>query len=163
MSLYTKHLTNFQKRLLAIVTRTWKTAAVALFCIAARAMIAYRTPSFSASDNPLKQASNFKTLTLSMFNVWSLHVHLLIFPHSLSFDWSNSVVIVEYLSDKNITCMFLRLILVFGLVMRCLMSMSVNRKLWKKSKINRLTSLFCVPKIIHTITKIVGKSNPIVQ
>ena len=57
-------------------------------------------PSFSTSDNPAANSDNFLTRTLTFLYLPAMNFWLLVFPHTLCFDWSmTSIPLVESLHD----------------------------------------------------------------
>lgn len=93
-----------------------------------------RTPHFSTADNPTARESDFMTrfLTFSylpVFNLW-----LLLFPHTLSFDWGmDAVPRITSLSDSRnlLTCLFyFTLVHVLRHTVSCI---RIMRRITKKS------------------------------
>ncbi|KAK4322903.1 hypothetical protein Pmani_006377 [Petrolisthes manimaculis] len=63
-------------------------------------VISPQTPSFTPADNPAAHAPNLTTRALSIGRYWSLHARLLVWPATLSFDWSQGAVpLVSRLTD----------------------------------------------------------------
>ena len=57
-------------------------------------------PSFSKSDNPAANSDSFITRTLTFLYLPAMNFWLLVFPHTLCFDWSiTSIPLVESLND----------------------------------------------------------------
>ena len=57
-------------------------------------------PSFSKSDNPAANSDSFVTRTLTFLYLPAMNFWLLVFPHTLCFDWSmTSIPLVESLND----------------------------------------------------------------
>nr|XP_053655610.1 protein O-mannosyl-transferase TMTC2-like [Cherax quadricarinatus] len=66
----------------------------------ARLSVAPNMPTFTPADNPAAHASSVLTRALSIARAWAVHARLLLWPATLSFDWSmGSVPLVTSLSD----------------------------------------------------------------
>ena len=78
-------------------------------------------PSFSTSDNPAANSEKFLTRTLTFLYLPAMNFWLLVFPHTLCFDWSmTSIPLVESLNDVRNLFSFVFYVSFVLFLMHCL-------------------------------------------
>ncbi|KAA0202543.1 hypothetical protein HAZT_HAZT007071 [Hyalella azteca] len=78
----------------------WPTSLMGAALLYARLAVTSSAPHFTAADNPIAHNPKLLTRVLSMGKVWTTHATLLIFPNSLSFDWSmDAVPLIDTIFD----------------------------------------------------------------
>ncbi|XP_050738471.1 protein O-mannosyl-transferase TMTC2-like, partial [Eriocheir sinensis] len=84
----------------SLVRELWPAGVGAAALLWARINVAPHTPSFTTADNPAAHAPSLLTRALSIARGWAVHGRLLVWPATLSFDWSQGAVpLVTCLSD----------------------------------------------------------------
>lgn len=65
-------------------------------------LVGARTPVFARADNPAAHAASWATRTLTFFHLPAINLRLLLWPGTLSFDWSmDAVALVESAADPR--------------------------------------------------------------
>lgn len=84
----------------ALIRELWPGCVGSAMLLWARVSLAPHTPSFTPADNPAAHAPSLLTRTLSIARGWAMHGRLLVWPATLSFDWSmGAVPLVTSLGD----------------------------------------------------------------
>lgn len=84
----------------ALIRELWPGCVGSAMLLWARVSLAPHTPSFTPADNPAAHAPSLLTRTLSIARGWAVHGRLLVWPATLSFDWSmGAVPLVTSLGD----------------------------------------------------------------
>lgn len=119
-------------------------------------------PSFTLADNPIAHSPHPLTRTLSLGRVWATHAKLLIFPQSLSFDWSaESLPLIDsFVNTGNLETLAL-LLVILGLSYRCafglLQKRAASRALVDHHSASCISHQFCHDKfnnnVVHTAKK----------
>ena len=92
---------SFQAKENGLIQRIILLSSTASILLATRMILMNNTPpSFSKSDNPAANSDSFVTRTLTFLYLPAINFWLLVFPHTLCFDWSvTSIPLVESLND----------------------------------------------------------------
>ncbi|KAF2351248.1 protein of unknown function DUF1736, partial [Trinorchestia longiramus] len=112
-----------------LVSELWLTSVMGGLLLYLRLSVAPATPHFTVADNPIAHSPKTLTRILSMGKVWATHAKLLIFPNSLSFDWSSeSIPLIDNVLDWSNLETFLLMTALFGLSYRSLRGLVDRRK-----------------------------------
>lgn len=77
---------------LALVRELWPGSLGTVALLWARVNVAPHTPTFTPADNPAAHSPSLLTRALSIARGWAVHGRLLVWPATLSFDWSMGAV-----------------------------------------------------------------------
>ncbi|XP_066944879.1 protein O-mannosyl-transferase tmtc2-like [Macrobrachium rosenbergii] len=102
---------------LALIRELWPGTLGTAILIWLRVSITAHSPSFTPADNPAAHAPSVLTRALSISHTWAVHWRLLLWPATLSFDWSmGAVPLVTSLADRaNLETLVLGVLLACGL------------------------------------------------
>ncbi|XP_064083702.1 LOW QUALITY PROTEIN: protein O-mannosyl-transferase TMTC2-like [Macrobrachium nipponense] len=111
-----------------LIKELWPGTLGTAILIWLRVSITAHSPSFTPADNPAAHAQSLLTRALSISHSWAVHWRLLLWPATLSFDWSmGAVPLVTSLADcANIETLALGVLLGCGFT-RAFRSCWVNR------------------------------------
>lgn len=101
-SITNHHTFLLQNVVVSVVREVLPGSVAALMLVWLRVRISPYTPSFTAADNPAAHAPELTTRLLSIAHSWAVHARLLVWPATLSFDWSQGAVpLVTHLADPS--------------------------------------------------------------
>ena len=104
--------------MISLLAELWPTAILGLTLLCLRVKVSPNVPSFTAADNPAAHATNPLTRVLTITQYWFLHCQILLFPNTLSFDWSMDAIplVTSVLDSRNLgtIVMFITLLALTG-------------------------------------------------
>ncbi|KAK4324982.1 hypothetical protein Pmani_004412 [Petrolisthes manimaculis] len=100
--------------LVCVLREVWPGSVSALILVWLRVRISPYTPSFTAADNPAAHAPQLTTRVMSITHSWAVHAKLLMWPATLSFDWSQGAVplITNFTDPANLETLTLLVCLI---------------------------------------------------
>ncbi|CAL2044366.1 unnamed protein product [Caenorhabditis brenneri] len=102
----------------------------------------FQSPKFSKNDNPIAHESSFVTRTLTFLYLPIFHLKLIVFPKTLSFDWSmDAIPKVESILDSR----FILAAIVYSLGFKLLLCLIKDSKTSRNQNLLFLMGLFTAP------------------
>ena len=139
------------QKLRVMASELWLGSLLFALLIFLRLSVSPFTPTFAISDNPIARNANFFSKAINIPKLWCKHAYLLLFPNTLSFDWSENITqqLVTSVWEFGTSEVLVLGVACFGLVWRCFRGLLKNKAVSTKkecscSKLDQLNNN-CVP------------------